>query len=149
MHWTDARWKATRLGLVLAAAATLAVAGCSLNTGPANKPTVAHIVIDGTAPGPLSLVVSTNFYEVQNSDGSLSEVYNASDSTSVSLPYDNQVALNDLGSVSVHVKYPGSGSASVHMTVSLDNGQGYDHSATISGDQELSYVYVNNQPTFH
>ncbi len=150
MHRMDARSKATRSGLVVAAVATLTISGCSLSTGPGNMPTVAHIVVDGTAQGSLMLVVSTDFYEVLNStDGTISESYNSADSTSIALPYDNKVQLASNGSISVRLRYAGSGSATVHMQVSLDNGQGYDKQATISGDQELSYVYVYNQPTFH
>lgn len=133
----------------LAALATLTVSGCSLSTGPGNAPTVAQIVIDGTASGSFQLIVSTDFYEVQSStDGSISEVYNTADTLDITPPYDSQVNLTDLGIIAVHLKYTSPGSATVHMKVGLDNGQGYDHSATISGDQEMSYVYVYTQPTF-
>lgn len=149
MNYTEARSKATRIGLVMAAVATLAISACSLSTGPGNAPTVAHIVIDGTAAGPLRLTVSTDFYQTQSSNGNISEVYNSADSTDISIPYDDHVQLTSLGSIAVHLRYTGSGSATIHMQVGLDNGQGYDRQATISGDQDMSFVYVYNQPTFH
>ena len=36
----------------------------------------------------------------------------------------------------------------VHMQVGLDNGQGYDHQATLPQGQELVYVYVFTPSVF-
>lgn len=148
MHPTDSRAHGTRLGLVLAAVTVLAASACSLSTGPGNQPTTAHIVVQGTAPGPLQLILSTDFYEVTDQNGGLSEVYNSQDTTDITLPYDNQVQL-PIGSVSVKVRNPSATSASVHMQVFLDTGQKYDHTASIANGQEMSYIYVYTAPTFH
>jgi hypothetical protein len=148
MRLTDSRSRGTRLGLALAAVAVLAAAACSLSTGPGNMPTTAHIVVQGTASGPLQLILSTDFYEVKDQNGGLSEVYNSQDTTDITLPYDNQVQL-PIGSVSVKVRNPSATAASVHMQVFLDNGKSYDHTASIANGQEMSYIYVYTAPTFH
>ena len=148
MHATDSRSRGTRLGLLLAAVGALVVSACSLSTGPGNQPTVAHIVVQGTAPGPLQLLVSTDFYEVKDQNGAISEVYNSVDSTDITLPYDNRVQL-PIGSVSVRLRNASATAASVHLQVGLDNGKGYDHTATIVNGQEMSYIYVYTAPTFH
>jgi hypothetical protein len=148
MHITDSRLRGTHFGLVLAAVAALAAAACSLSTGPGNQPTVAHIVVDGTSAAPLQLLVSTDFYEVVDQNGAINEVYNSQDTTDISLPYDNRVQL-PIGSVSVKVVNPSATSASVHLQVGLDNGKGYDHTATLANGQEMSYIYVYTAPTFH
>jgi hypothetical protein len=141
-----------KLGLALAApaAALIAVAGCSLTTGNSKQPTVAHIVVDGTAPsGSLELVVSTNFYEVQDTTtGAISQVFNSADTLSVDLPYDDHVQLGDPGMIAVHLKNVWASDVTVHMQVGLDNGQGYDHEATLPQGQELVYVYVFTPSVF-
>lgn len=148
MHPTDSRSHGTRLGLVLAAVAALAASACSLSTGPGNMPTTAHIVVQGTAPGPLQLLVSTDFYETTNQNGAITEVYNSEDTTDISLPYDNRVQL-PIGCVSVRLRNTSAAAASVHLQVFLDNGKSYDHTASIANGQQMSYVYVYTAPTFH
>ncbi|MCG6957626.1 MAG: hypothetical protein LJF04_16670 [Gemmatimonadetes bacterium] len=141
-----------RFGLALAApaAALLALAGCSLTTGSSAQPTVAHIVVDGTAPsGSLELVVSTNFYEVQDTvTGVIRQVFNSADTLSITLPYDDHVQLGDPSKIAVHLKNVSASDVTVHMQVGLDNGQGYDHQATLPQGQELVYVYVFTPSVF-
>jgi len=144
------RAKKVGLALVTPAAALLAVAGCSLTTGSSAQPTVAHIVVDGTAPsGSLELVVSTNFYETQDTTtGSINQVFNSADTLSIDLPYDDHVQLVDQGKIAVHLKNVSASDVTVHMQVGLDNGQGYDHQSTLSQGQELVYVYVFTPSAF-
>ncbi|MCG6987988.1 MAG: hypothetical protein LJF06_07395 [Gemmatimonadetes bacterium] len=149
MRFTDSRSRGTRIGLVLAAVAALVASACSLSTGPGSMPTVAHIVVQGTAPGSLQLILSTDFYEVKDQNGVISEVYNSQDTTDITLPYDNRVQLTSLGSISVKVRNTSATAASVHLQVGLDNGQGFDHTASIANGQEMSYIYVYTAPTFH
>jgi hypothetical protein len=141
-----------KLGLALAvpAAALLAVAGCSLTTGSSNQPTVAHIVVDGSVPsGSLQLVVSTNFYEVQDTiTGTISQIFNSADTLSIDLPYDSHVDLRDPGMIAVRLKNVSASDVTVHMQVGLDNGQGYDHEAKLPQGQELVYVYVFTPSVF-
>ena len=117
-------------------------AACSSGTSPDEKPTQARIEVEGTAPGPLELVVSTDFYEdVQ--DGQVIQVKNSADTSFVSLPFDNTVFLTDLGSVLVELTNHADETAQVQMRITLDNGaQPYQRSATMSEGGSLRYVYV-------
>jgi hypothetical protein len=134
----------------MAAVTVVMAAGCSLSAGPSNAPTDAHIVIDGTSSSPLQLIVSINFYEVQNNDGTIAETYNSADTVSITLPYDQHWALNDQGRIAVHLKNQSATDVDVHMTVSLNNGgSGYNRSKTLSSGQDMGYVYVYTPSTFN
>jgi hypothetical protein len=147
MHPTDSRSHGTRLGLVLVAAAMLAAGGCSLSTS-GNMPTTASIVVDGSSPVPVQLIVSVDFYQVVDSSGAISERYNSADTTSITFPYNESVDISSLGSISVRVRNPAPDTATVHLKVGLDNGQGFDHTSAIANGQQLSYVYVYVQSPF-
>lgn len=117
-------------------------AACSSGTSPDEKPTEARIEVEGTAPGPLELVVSTDFYEdVQ--DGQVIQVTNSADTSSISLPFDDTVFLTDLGSVLIQLTNHADETAQVQMRITLDNGaHPYQRSATMSEGGSLRYVYV-------
>lgn len=149
MHFTGSRLRITPVTLAVAAMAALAVAGCSLSTNSSNAPTAAHIVADGSAPGPLQLIVSTDFSQTQNQNtGNIAIQYNSADSSEISLPYDSTVAISSLGIISVALINPDTVAASVHLTIGLDNGQGFDRTATLASGQALSYTYVYHGPVF-
>lgn len=131
-------------GGVLAAAAALLAGACSSGTQPDEKPTQAVIRVEGTTPGALRLVVSTDFYErVHPTTGEIIQVLNSSDTLTVSgLPYRHAAPLGSLGSVYVSLSNAAVESAAVRLRVELDNGRGYDQSATMSEGGTLTYVYV-------
>jgi hypothetical protein len=139
-----ARRALTALGVAL-----LGVPGCSLSTGPSQRPTSAHIIIDGTAAAPLQLVISTDFYETQDATtAEIVQVFNTADTVSVDPPDDRTVDLGDFGGIAVHLKNLSPTDASVRMRVSLDNGQGYDYTGTLPQGQEFVYVYLFGEATF-
>jgi hypothetical protein len=148
MDLSGSRSRYALRALAVVSAATLSVSGC-LTSSPDNKPTVAHITVDGTAPSPLQLVISTDFYETQDLDtGEISQIFNTADTLDITLPHDRTVDLADFGSIVVRLKNPVVATASVRMQISLDNGKGYDQSATLSDGAELVYVYVFNELVF-
>lgn len=149
MDLTRSRARIAGRGLALAVVAALTTS-CSLTTSPPKKPTTAHIIIEGSTPAPLELVTSTDFYQTQNQTTlEVNEVYNKADTLGIgTLPYDATVDLTDLGSISVRLKNPVVATASVRMRVTLDNGQGYDQTATLSDGASLVYVYTYSELLF-
>jgi hypothetical protein len=133
--------KAAHRALALAAVAALGATACT--TGPTERPTVADITVEGTAPVPLELVVSTDFTETQDpSTGEIIQHLNAADTFDIELPHERTVSLAARGDVVVRLKNPVVEAASVRLRITLDNGQGYDQSATLSDGAELVYIYV-------
>lgn len=130
-------------GAVALLLSTVAVA-CVNSTAPEERPTSAHIQVEGTAPGPLRLIVSTDFYQVQDAvTFEVREIVEVADTTLIDLPYEGTVDLGVGGSVLVDVANPDSVPANVRMRVDLDTGQAsYDRSATMSEGGALRYVYL-------
>lgn len=130
---------------VALALAVLGLGACSSDNEPDTKPTEAHIRVEGTAPGALELVVSTDFFEdVDDMTGEVFQVFNESDTTSLeTLPHTRVVQLTDLGSIVVeltnHLEEP----AQVRLRVELDSNQEpFDRTATMSEGGTLRYVFV-------
>jgi len=117
---------------------------CSSGTQPDLKPTSARIRADGTAPGQLKLVVSTDFYEAQDDvTFEVYQVFESADTSYIDLPYDEVVPLSSLGSVVVQLGNDDIAPAQVRLRVDLDSGQDpYDRSATMSEGGRLRYVFV-------
>jgi hypothetical protein len=106
-------------------------------------PTSAVINIDGTTPNPLTLIVSTDFYEQVNlSTGQYTPILVTADTVPLTPPYNRTVDISALGNIYVEVYQPEVATASVHMKVDLNNGQGYDQSATMSDKAQLIYYFV-------
>ncbi len=121
-----------------------ASAACSSGTQPEEKPTQARIRVEGSAPGPLQLVVSTNFFEVVDQfTGEIRQILNTADTTAIgTLPYDGTVQLTSLGSVYVSVANEDAAAANVRLRVDLDERQAYDRSATMSEGGALIFAFV-------
>ncbi len=116
---------------------------CSFNTAPDNKPASAKIAIEGTTPNPLTLILSSNFFEQINlSTGQRTPVLITSDTVSLTLPYSKTLDISAFGSVYVEVYQPEVATATVHMKVDLDTGPGYDQNATLADKAQLIYYYV-------
>jgi len=55
---------------------------------------------------------------------------------------DYTVSLAPFGSIYVELYQPEVGTATVHMKVDLDNGEGYEQNATLSDRAKLIYYFV-------
>ena len=133
-----------------ALACSLIVAGaCSLGTSPDNKPTSAVINIEGTTPNPLKLILSTDFFEQLNtSSGVYTPILISSDTVLVTPPYNKTVNIAALGSIYVELYQPEVATATVHMKVDLDNGEGYEQNATLSDKAQLIYYFIFTNYSF-
>lgn len=124
-------------------AGSLLAGGCDFSAAPDDKPTEAVIRIEGLTPNPLKLITSTDFTEQYNT---VSMEYRAvlfkSDTLEIAPPYNATVDLGALGSVYVELRQPDKGTASVRMRVELDNGEGYDQSATLTDNSALIYWFL-------
>ena len=102
----------------------LAGAACS-STSPQEKPTRADIEVTGTAPQPLRLVVSGDFFEGVDENGSIVQTLIDADTSFITLPYQESVTLSSLGSVYVDVTNVEGDPATVRLRVVLDSGQDF------------------------
>ena len=119
-------------------------AACSSGTQPDSKPTEAQIRVEGTSTVPLQLLTSRDFFETVNQGtGEIRQVLNTADTVFIeTLPYEARVPLTSLGSIYVELANLEDTPANVRLQVDLDNGQGYDRSATMSEGGALVYAYV-------
>ena len=144
------RFRSRSVAALAVGAATLtALFGCSLTTSAPDAPTDAHIVVSGTST-PLQLTVSTDFYQVQDTvTAEIHEVYNSSQTITITPPYDQHWSIGSQARIAVHLKNTSASDVTVRMQIELDNGgQGYDHNSTLPSGQELAYVYIFNQSIF-
>lgn len=119
------------------------VAGCSFSSGPDSKPSTAEIRIEGTSPNTLKLITSTDFYEQLNTGtGEYTPILVTSDTLEIELPYNATMGMGPLASIYVELLQPEVATASVRMRVDLDNGEGYDQSATLSDRAALIYYFI-------
>lgn len=126
------------VGLVLAVTS----AACDFGTSPDTKPTRAEVAVVGEAPVPLELVISIDFHETVR-DGEVIQVKNTADTLFIDPPFEQTVALNELGSVLVELTNHDPEPAQVELSVELDSGQDpYRQSATMSEGGKLRYVFV-------
>lgn len=116
--------------------------GCGLTDSDV-KPTSARVRAEGTAPGQLQLVVSTDFFEdVNDITFEVFQVIESADTFFIDLPHDETLPLTDLGSVIVALTNHDTVPAQVRLRVDLDSGQDpYDQSATMSEGGTLRYVF--------
>jgi hypothetical protein len=108
------------------------------------KPTSVHVQVEGTAPGPLQLVVVTEFFEGQDDvTFEVYQVFQRADTFAIVLPYDEILPLSSSGSVVVDLTNDDVNPAQVRMRVNLDSGQSpYDQPATLSDGASLRYVFA-------
>lgn len=117
--------------------------GCSLGSAPDERPTRAEIRVEGTSPNPLKLITSIDFFEQFNTTTlEYTPVLVSSDTIEINLPYSTTVNLGTGGSVYAELLQPEAATASVRFRVDLDNGEGYDQSATLSDMAALIYYFV-------
>ncbi len=115
---------------------------CSTADTPTEKPDSARVQIEGTAPNPLRLIVSTDFFEtVDEFTGEVVAVFNTADTLDIGLPFELTV-LTEQGSVLFRLTQPEAEPATVRMRAFIDGRQDYDQSATMSEGGTLEYRYV-------
>ena len=153
MHMFDeGSWlgRVTRVTLRLSwGIAVLSAAGCSLTSGPTDKPTEARVQVEGTSPHPLQLITSTDFFEQVNlTTGDRYAIVNRADTVEFTPPYDHTFDLGSEGSFYVKLNNPLVPTASVRMRVNLDGGQSYDQSATLSDNAALIYYFIFTEYKF-
>lgn len=139
-EWVDGR----RLALLSLVAMSGFLAACGSPSEPEEKPSTAQIRVEGTTPVPLQLVVSTDFFQVQDAVTlQISEVVESADTTFITLPYEDVVDLGVGGSVLVGLTNHDTIPANVRLRVNLDTGQNpYDQAATMSEGGTLRYVFL-------
>lgn len=126
------------------------LAACSTTTSPEQRPSEAQVRVTGTAPGPLRLIVSTDFFETFDPvEGVREQVFVTADTTVIdALPYTGSVTLGVTSSVVVDVANLEEDPATVRLVVELDGNQPpYDQEATMSLGGALRYVYNWNAPS--
>lgn len=118
--------------------------GCLGAMEPEAKPTEARVRVDGTAPAALELVVSRDFYQIQDAVTlETVEVIEQADTTLITPPYDETIPLDVGGSVLVNLANHEDTPANVRLRVDLNAGQApYDRSATMSEGGSLRYVFL-------
>lgn len=130
-----------------AALLPLALAACSIGTGPGDKPTSARVRVDGTAPDPPKLITSSNFFEQINlTTLARYAVLVEADTTDLTLPLDTTLDIAETGSVYVEILYEPTSTATVRLRVDLDTGESFDRNATMSTNAQLIYYWVWSGP---
>ncbi len=136
-------WRGVRyMPLLLAAVVT--GTSCSFLTDPPEIPTMARIRVDGSSPHPLALIRSINFVEQVDLDtGQTRVLLMAADTSEVTLPFDESMAVAADGSVYVELLNREVAPASIRLRVDLSpGGESFDRSATMSDNASLVYYYV-------
>lgn len=108
--------------VVLLLAATACISGTSLD----DRPTEARVQVEGTASGPLRLVVSTDFHEERTASGEVARIIDVADTSQITVPFEATILLGDLGGIIVEVSNTGSESAQLALRVQLNRGHGED-----------------------
>jgi len=118
---------------------------CSLSTESEPPPTTARVVIQGSAPNSLILVVSNNYYEQIIGDNTqIAAVLVTADTVSVDdFPFEHTFALNSRGAALARLIQPDSAEATVTMQVYLDGREEYNQSATLAQVASLEYRYLH------
>ena len=95
------------------------------------------------------LILSTDFFEQLNtSSGVYTPILISSDTVLVTPPYNKTVNIAALGSIYVELYQPEVATATVHMKVDLDNGEGYEQNATLSDKAQLIYYFIFTNYSF-
>jgi hypothetical protein len=137
------RFGILQIGGLAVAAVLFATPACSLGTEADEKPTSARITVTGSAPSPLQLVVSTDFFEQLIGEGvEIRAVLITADTIPVTPPFEQVTALDELGSVFYRLIQPDTVPSTVTMRVLLDGTLEYDQEATLSAGASLEYRFV-------
>jgi len=139
-----------RSGAVTLGTLALVVASaCSLGTEAGDKPSSVRVRVEGTSSHQLTLVTAEDFYDYYDlaTDRHIA-VAAASDTTLITLPYDQTLDISRTGSVYVELRNVSVDSATVRFRVELNNGQRYDRTATLADSSALVYYYVYTEYSY-
>ena len=121
----------------------LGITACGVGTNADDIPTTARVEVVGNAPDELQLIVSRTFFEQLNlTTGERTAVLQQSDTLALGLPYDVTWDLNSTGSIYVELLYEESTTASVTLSVNLDNGESFEQAANMSAGAQLIYYWI-------
>ena len=121
----------------------LGITACGVGTNADDIPTTARVEVVGNAPDALQLIVSRTFFEQLNlTTGERTAVLQQSDTLALGLPYDVTWDLNSTGSIYVELLYEESTTASVTLSVNLDNGESFEQAANMSAGAQLIYYWI-------
>lgn len=127
--------------------AVLGMGGCSLLTDADEPPATARLRVEGTAPQPMAVIRSTNFFEQLNLDtGERRAILSTADTTEIELPFDETFSTGVDGSVYIELLYRDLDPASIRMRVDLRPGdESFDQSATMADNARLIYYFIFDQ----
>lgn len=131
-----------RAGTALFASLLVSAACSSISGTDDDPPEAARVLLEGTAPGPLEVVASTNFTRFTDQSGETSVQLHASDTLEASLPLDQtwQMAGSNVGFY-VRVMNPDSEIADIRLRVYIDGDERYDQAAELS-DASVAWIFV-------
>jgi len=123
--------------------AVAGLTGCNIGTSADDIPTTARVEVVGNAPDELQLIVSRTFFEQLNlTTGERTAMLQQSDTLVLALPYEETWDLNSTGSIYVELLYEESTTASLTLSVNLDNGESFEQAATMSAGAQLIYYWI-------
>ncbi|MHB1194949.1 MAG: hypothetical protein ACYC6F_18150 [Longimicrobiales bacterium] len=142
-------YAARSAGRAAGALALLIVSACSLGTDAGDRATSVRVRVEGTSPQQLTLITASDLYEQYNLDTNQRyAVAVSSDTVHITLPYDQILDISSTGSIYVEVRSQEADTATVRLRVELDNGQGFDQTATLLRDAALVYYFIFTDYTY-
>ena len=122
---------------------TLSTTGCDEILGPSRKRAeTASVELEGTSPGPLQVVTSTNWILTQDqlTGESMIQLFSA-ETTEAELPFEKSVKLAPYYRVLFRVMNPHPETAQVRMRVLLDGEETYKMETPVA-DEPVDFTYV-------
>lgn len=136
----------TRSGIRIAALFTiiLSAAGCDILGPPGGRADTARLELDGTSPGPLLVVTSTDWTYIYDEDTGRTLIsLVAADTTEAELPFQKSVDLAPRYRILFRVVNPHEEEAHVRMRVLLDGELKHSVEGEL-GETPLEYTYRYN-----
>jgi len=122
---------------------TLSTTGCDEILGPSRKRAeTASVELEGTSPGPLQVVTSTNWILTQDqlTGESMIQLF-AAETTEAELPFEKSVKLAPYYRVLFRVMNPHTDTARIQMRVLLDGEETYKMETAVA-DEPVDFTYV-------
>ncbi len=124
------------------------VAACSLGTEESNRADTARLQISVSAPQPLTLVTSIDFFETYDQvEDKILTNFNVSDTTLVDAGVDETFQLGELGSFIARLIETENETATIEMRVWIDGVLEFERTGTMR-DALLEYKYVSTGRRF-
>ncbi|MEJ2205678.1 MAG: hypothetical protein P8170_16390 [Gemmatimonadota bacterium] len=114
-----------------------------------DPPGEGRVVVQASPQIPLELIVSTDFTTVTQADGTVSVMFESSDTVSITGDFDRRYALSRADARIVAILANRNESEEpVRLRVLLDGDTKYDVSATLGNGGSLKYTYQYQEGTF-